>query len=119
MQKNKGFTLIELLVVVGIIALLASVILIFVTDASSRTQKTAFKEEVNNYQKKAIIDCTGSISGINLPTNTPNTNWDDHFVGNNCSNNNVKFRINASAVRVKNCTAVVNELGVTYSDTCK
>lgn len=116
MQKNKGFTLVELLIVVSIIAILLAIVLAFTSDANSRTKKAAFKKEINSYQNKGILDCTEATNPIIAPVDTKNTDWNDF--ADNCSNGDSSFIISANSIRIRNCTAVVTESDILYSDEC-
>jgi prepilin-type N-terminal cleavage/methylation domain-containing protein len=48
MNKNKGFTLIELLVVVAVIAALASIVMVAVSDARNKNADTAVKQALSS-----------------------------------------------------------------------
>lgn len=116
MKKNKGFTIIELLVVVLIIGLLASIVLVVLSGVRERTQKTAFKEEVNSYKNKGSLDCTGATAAITAPVDTINTDWG--AFADNCSNGDGTFSITATALKVSGCTATVTDSSISYTVSC-
>ena len=62
-MKNKAFTLIELLAVIIIISILVTLSSLGVTKIMKRS-----KEQLNNYQKKSIIDAAKIVVGDNIDT---------------------------------------------------
>lgn len=65
MFKNKGFTLIELLVVIGIIALLASIVMVQVTKTRARARDAERVSEIKSIQNALALYSTNS--GGNFP----------------------------------------------------
>lgn len=75
-MNNKGFTLIELIVVIAIIALLASIVLVSISDVQIKGRNAGVIEQVSEYQK-AVALYVASNNG-----NYPNVgDTDPHCVG--------------------------------------
>lgn len=67
-RNQKGFTLIEILVVIGIIAILATVVLIAINPArqfaqARDTQRTSHVNSILNAIGQRIADCKGTFGG--------------------------------------------------------
>ncbi len=77
MKKNKGFTLIEILIVIGIIAILATIVIIAINPAKQfaqarNTQRTAGVTAILNAVGQRIADNKGVFEGdYNYNTATP------------------------------------------------
>lgn len=78
-SKNKGFTLIEILVVIGIIAILATIVLIAINPArqfaqARDTQRTSNLNAILNAVGQKIADCKGifdaSTTACPVPSGT-------------------------------------------------
>ncbi len=100
---RKGFTLIELLLVIGIIAILASIVIVAINptkqlgdarDAQRRSDVNTILNAVYQY----AIDNEGSLPG-NIPTTTAKGICKVTAVGTNC-NNGVNLRVLTGAYLV-------------------
>ena len=68
-KKNQGFTLIEILVVIGIIAVLATIVLIAINPArqfaqARDTQRTSNVNVILNAIGQRTADCRGTFEGV-------------------------------------------------------
>jgi len=76
MNKNKGFTIIELIVVIAIIAVLASIVLVNVTQYINKGKNAAIKGNLSSAMVNAAtyFDATPAGTGASFLETTPVTN---------------------------------------------